>query len=247
MFELLLLKQILALLLVCVYNIPLVIDTLEIHACRRTGVITHTHMHAHSIERSGEYGNKKGEDVESVGTEPENHIYHVLESTGGQQTTTVARHSYEIVDGEDSSSAGEVSLATTTTSCSSLQTQHTTQTDSQKSRGLHHQYEIVPSFTTHRARHPNYDHLSELESPIKSRRHSLNDQASSCKQTTKTDYDTLEIHGAAEKRKSEYSSLDDSVHGYAVLRPHSSSSATGPTGGSKPAQQDGQYSHLIHH
>ncbi len=203
---------------------------------------THPHPHAHSIE----HGNKKP-DIESRGSKGEGHIYHVLEQTP-RQPQAIIRHSYEIVDREteDNSSAGEVSLATTTTSCNS----HTSHTTTQKNRDSKHDYdEVIP---TSRSRLSNYDHLGELET-TKPWRHSLNEQGSrrlSFSPVSKSEYDTLQKGRAqTEKRKSEYSSLDETVHGYAVLRPHSS--CTTPTTETTPTartstKQDEQYSHLIH-
>ncbi len=181
----------------------------------------------------------------------EGHTYHGV-SPRHTQLAAAVRHSYEVVDSEteDSSSAGEVSLANTTISCDS----HTSQTTAQKTRCAQHEYEIVPSFNNPRSRLSHYDHLSEKESP-NPWIYSLNDEGprrlSFNPNNNKSDYDTLESNGAAlvEKRKSEYSSLDDSVHGYAVLRPHSSCTPLSASVGTSLTNttQDGQYSHLIHH
>ncbi len=176
----------------------------------------------------------------------EGHIYHILERSSLQPPSA---HAYEIVDceTEDDSSTGGVSQSTTNSSCNS-----SSETHNEKKRCAQHEYEIVSSFnngprySAPRSRLSNYDHLIEKDGgATNQRRHSLNERSFN---TATHEYDTLDKTGMiiqnTIKTSDDYSALE--VHGYAVLRPHSS--CTRPPGGRDTSTtQDGEYSHLMHH
>lgn len=215
---------------------------------------THTHRLDQTLDNST-YGNQGHTDKVT----PNEHIYHVLEGEHSQHIS--GHHVYETisVDTEEESNSG--------TSHSIISSTHSTpprandrilpKADNKTMHdrsSLRHEYETLTRFSNPRYRLSNYDHL-EAGIPyadggsVSARSSVINDNKRFSFLPDNPQYDRLEENKLGKldgKPAANYSTLDDTVHGYEVLRPHMTCAESTESTAALHTTGNEHYSHLKH-